>query len=261
MKLVLVSLAALTALMAAQGATPKEGAEVRLTSSLPLDALPGTSIQVAWAVTVPDEHGRRRPFNAIGMFVRLLSRTGAPATIGFASATAHEDGRYDARVAVPAGGIGGVRAGLRGSTDIFFPVVNDPFARCDADAVRSTLRGFTRAFNAGDGKRLDRFFSRTNFVWYSSAAPGRRTLSGSADRASLVAYFRARHRRHDRLRLLTFRFNGYDQARRLGHFELTAERRADDYRNGASFALTGKGALDCAKPSRTFAVLTLGSAR
>ena len=81
----------------------------------------------------------------------------------------------------------------------------------------------------------------------------------SSARASLTAYFRARHLRHDRLKLLTFRFNGYDEARRLGHFELTAERRADDYWNGSPFELTGKGALDCARPARTFAVLTLGS--
>ena len=249
-----MSLVVVTALAAVPGATSKEGAQARLTTALPLGAKPGTSIDVAWTVTVPDG-AARRPFNAIGMFVRLLSRDGRPATSGFASATAHEDGRYDALVGVPEGGIGGVRAGLRGSTDIFFPVVNDPFAGCDAAAVASALRRFVRAFNAGDAKRLDRLFSRTNFVWYSSASPGRRTLQ---DRGSLAAYFRARHRRHDRLTLVAFRFNGYDEPRRLGHFELTAKRRADDYRGGAPFELTGKGALDCALPARTFAVLTLG---
>ena len=258
MRLVLLSLTVLTALVIVPGAAPKEGAQAVLTTTVPLGAKAGSAVEVAWRVTVPDETGRRRPFNAIGMFVRLLSRTGAPPTIGFATPTAHEDGRYDARVAVPTGGVGGVRAGLRGSTDVVFPVVNDPFARCDAEAVHSTLRSFTHAFNTGDAKRLDRLFSRTNFVWYSSAAPGRRTLSGAAQRSSLAAYFRARHRRHDRVALLTFRFNGYDEARRLGHFELTARRHADDYRNDSPFELTGKGALDCAKAARTFAVLTLG---
>jgi hypothetical protein len=102
--------------------------------------------------------------------------------IGFGSATAHEDGRYDARIAVPTGGIGGVRSGLRGSTDILFPVVNDPFIRCDAAAVASILRHFVRAFNARNAKRLDKLFSREHFAWYSSAAPGKRTLSGAADR-------------------------------------------------------------------------------
>jgi hypothetical protein len=258
MRLVLLSLTVLAALAAVPAAAPKEGAQAVLTTTVPLGAKAGSTVEIAWTVTVPDEAGRRHPFNAIGMFVRLLSRTGAPSTIGFATPTAHEDGRYDARVAVPSGGIGGLRAGLRGSTDVVFPVVNDPFARCDAEAVGSALRSFTRAFNTGDAKRLDRLFSRTNFIWYSSGAPGRRTLAGAA-RSSLPAYFRARHRRHDRVKLLTFRFSGYDEARRLGHFELTAERRADDYRNGSPFELTGKGALDCARPARTFAVLTLGS--
>ena len=253
-----MSLMVLTALAIVPAAAPKEGAQAVLRSTVPLGAAAGSTVEIAWTVTVPDETGRRRPFNAIGMFVRLLSRTGAPSTTGFATPTAHEDGRYDARLAVPAGGIGGVRAGLRGSTDVVFPVVNDPLARCDAEAVHSALRSFTRAFNTGDAMRLDRLFSQTNFVWYSSAAPGRRTLSGAADRPSLAAYFRTRHRRHDRVKLLTFRFNGYDEARRLGHFELTAERRADDYRSGSPFALTGKGALDCARTARTFAVLTLG---
>jgi len=81
---------------------------------------------VSWTVYVPEGNGHR-PFNAIGMFVRLLSRTGAPATIGFASATAHPDGRYAGDVSVPEGGIGGIRMGLRGTTDISFPLENDSF--------------------------------------------------------------------------------------------------------------------------------------
>lgn len=262
--MLLSGVVALAALAAASGAATKEGAEAHLTSAIPLDAPPGsTTVRIAWRVDVPDESGARRPFNAIGMFVRLLSRTGAPATTGAASGGAHPDGRYVADVPVPAGGIGGIRAGLSGSTDVLFPVVNDPFlsrggARCDANALRTALTGFVRAFNAGDTRRLDGLFSRANFVWYSSGAPGARWLRGDSKRDSLVPYFRGRHRRHDRLRLLTHRFNGYEAARQLGHFELTAERRADDFRNGEVFQLTGKGALDCARPRVTFAVLTLG---
>jgi hypothetical protein len=263
-RLVLLSGAvAITALATASGAATKEGARAHLTSAIPVDAQPGSTIRIAWRVDVPDESGARRPFNAIGMFVRLLSRTGARATTGFAPGGAHPDGRYVADVPVPAGGIGGIRAGLRGTTDLFFPVVNDPFlslggARCDAGALRTALIAFVRAFNAGDARRLDGLFSRANFVWYSSGAPGARWLRGDAKRDALVPYFRGRHRRHDRLRLLNHRFNGYEAARELGHFELTAERRADDYRNGEAFELTGKGALDCARPNVTFAVLTLG---
>lgn len=256
--------AAIVALAAASVGATKEGAQAHLTSAIPLGAQPGsTTIRIAWRVDVPDESGARQPFNATGMFVRLLSRTGAPATTGFAPGGAHPDGRYAADVPVPVGGIGGIRAGLRGTTDVLFPVSNDPFlsrggARCDADALRTALTAFVRAFNAGDTRRLDGLFSRANFVWYSSGAPGARWLRGAAKRGSLVPYFRGRHRRHDRLRLLTHRFNSYDAARQLGHFELTAERRADDFRKGETFQLTGKGALDCARPRVTFAVLTLG---
>ncbi len=86
-----------------------------------------------WALGGPDEQGRRQPFNAIGVFVRLVSAGGGRATIGFATPDAHPDGRYDARVAVPEGGIGGVQVGLRGTSDgatadTLFPLENDPFA-------------------------------------------------------------------------------------------------------------------------------------
>ena len=86
-----------------------------------------------WVLGWTDEHGRRQPFNAIGVFVRLLSASGGRPTIGFAAPNAHPQGRYDARVAVPAGGIGGVQIGLRGTSDgrasdVLFPLENDPFA-------------------------------------------------------------------------------------------------------------------------------------
>jgi hypothetical protein len=86
-----------------------------------------------WALAGADEHGRRQPFNAIGVFVRLLSASGGMSTTGFATPDAHPQGRYDAQVAVPKGGIGGVQIGLRGSSDgsasdALFPLENDPFA-------------------------------------------------------------------------------------------------------------------------------------
>lgn len=244
-------------------APTKEGARARLTTTLPLDAAPGTTIDVGWTVDVPRDDGGRSPFNAIGMFVRLLSRTGAPAALGFASATAHADGRYTANVSVPAGGIGGVQAGLRGSTDIFFPVDNDPFlspggVRCDVAALQEALAEFVRAFNDGDLDRLDRVFSRERFVWYSSTKPGTRLLPRAENRETLIAYFRRRHGRADRLSRVTYRFNGYERQRDVGHFELSGRRRADDFRGGRWFRMGGKGALDCAKPPVTIAVMSLG---
>jgi hypothetical protein len=196
----------------------------------------------------------------MGMFVRVLSRTGAAATTGFAP---QSSGRYSARVKVPQGGIGGVRMGLRGTTDIFFPLDNDPFrspggVRCDVAALRATLVAFVGAYNRGDLRRLDRLFSRTGFVWYSAGAPGERLRAEATRRRTLISYFRERHRYGDRLALLTYRFNGYDRGRDLGHFELSARRRADDFDGGRWFEIVGKGALDCSKPPVTIAVLSLG---
>jgi hypothetical protein len=251
------------ALALATVASTKEDARARLTTTVPLGAAPGTSVRVAWTVTVPDGNGRRRPFNAIGMFVRLLSRTGAEATTGFATRTAHEDGHYDAQVRVPAGGIGGIRAGLRGTTDIFFPVENDPFtspagARCDVEAVRATVAAFVRAYNRGQLDRLDRLFARKRFVWYSSPAPGVRLRGEASNRATLMQYFRQRYESGDRLELSVHRFNGYDRQRNLGYFELDGRRRAPGFQGGSWFDIEGKGALDCSKRPLTIAVLSLG---
>jgi hypothetical protein len=234
-----------------------------LTEALPLDARPGTTIRVRWTVDVPADDGGRQPFNAIGMFVKLLGGTDATSTIGFASATAHPDGRYAANVKVPAGGIDGVRVGLRGSTDILFPLENDPFrspggVRCDIEALRPTLAAFVRAYNRGDFGRLGELFSRENFLWYSTSQPDPRPLPGARKRATLIRYFRRRHRFDDRVSLFTLRFNGYERQRDLGHFDLTGNRRANDFRDGRWFPLYANGALDCSKPPVTIALMFLG---
>lgn len=269
----LVALLALVGLVAVAAAGAKEGAVARLTTPLPLDARAGTAIRVAWVVDVPDGKGGREPFSANEMFVRLLSRTGAVATTGFADTAA--DGGNATTVKVPAGGIGGVRVGLRGMgcdtsgcrpSDASFPLANDPFrspggARCDVAAARAVLAAFVRAYDAGDLARLDALFSRDRFVWYSSDGPGVRRLADAADRSTLAAYFARRHARGDRARGLELRFNGYERARDLGHFALTLERRADDLRAGAWLHVTGKGALDCTKPPVTIAALSLGAAQ
>ena len=106
----------------------KENVTARLLTPLRLDAAPGERFTVVWALGEVDEQGRREPFNAIGVFVRLLSASGGRPTTGFATPDAHPQGRYDARVTVPEGGIGGVQVGLRGSSDTLFPLENDPFA-------------------------------------------------------------------------------------------------------------------------------------
>ena len=254
---------ALAALFAAASAPTKDKARAHLASAIPLRAAPGSTIRIAWSVDVPDEKGGRRPFYAGGMFVRLLSRTGARSTYGFAREGSHPVSPYTTDVKVPAGGIGGIRVGLRGTTDIYFPLENNPFASragvpCDAGAVNATLRAFVRAYNRGLVARLDQLVSRRNFYWYSSGGPGVRNLPEAKNRATLVAYFRRRHVRHDRLGLISFRFNGHESQRELGHFELGGRRRADDFRGGRWFRLSAKGALACSSAPVRIAALSLG---
>ena len=121
---------AAVALVAALPAAGKEGVEATLLTRIPLDAPAGKRLEVAWTLTYRD-HGRRRPFGAGGVFVRLRSAAGESAETGFASG----NGDYRATVVVPKGGIGDVQIGVQGWTndaagtresDALFPITNDP---------------------------------------------------------------------------------------------------------------------------------------
>jgi hypothetical protein len=115
-----------SALLAVQPvAFGKDNVTARLLTPLRLDAVPGDKITVVWALAGTDEHGQRQPFNAIGVFVRLRSASDGRPTIGFATPDAHPQGRYDAQVAVPKGGIGGVQIGLGAA-----PATAAPAIRC-----------------------------------------------------------------------------------------------------------------------------------
>jgi hypothetical protein len=252
---------ALLVLVLAGAAATKEGARARLTTAVARDAAPGTTIPIGWTVTVPDGKGGRQPFGAQGMFVKFLTRTGRIAAPAFG--TELDEGRYTAEATVPVGGIAGIRLGLRGSTDIYFPLENDPFLsksglRCDVGAVSAALHRFKGAFNTGDFPALDALFSRVRFVWFSSGGPGARRQAAARSRATLIPYFRARHRQRDRVISFRFRFNAFDSGRDLGHFSFSGRRRADDFRGGRPFAFSGKGALDCAGQRVTIAALAVG---
>jgi hypothetical protein len=125
-----VSIGAL-ALVAALPAAAKEGVEATLTSSIPLDAPAATRLQVSWTLAYVED-GKRRPFGAGGLFVRLRSRSAAKAETAFASG---DRGTYRATVVVPEGGIGDIEFGLVGwqsgengtrRADRIFPITNDP---------------------------------------------------------------------------------------------------------------------------------------
>jgi hypothetical protein len=119
-----VALAAplLVALVLASSGAAKEGVVAKLTSALPLAAPAGSTIDVSWSLSSPNG-----PFNAMNVYVHLVGTDGR-ATEAAAFGATHADGNYAARVRVPPGGIKGIRIGLKGTTEIFFPVVNDPTA-------------------------------------------------------------------------------------------------------------------------------------
>jgi hypothetical protein len=131
LRLPVALLVATTALVCALPAAAKDGVKATLTSDLPLDAERGTRLRVAWTLAYVDD-GRRRLFGAGGVFVRLVSASGAAAETAFAR---EDRGRYTATVTVPEGGIGDVEVGLRGwvsgeverrPSDMLFPITNDP---------------------------------------------------------------------------------------------------------------------------------------
>jgi hypothetical protein len=123
------------ALVTALPADAKEDVQATLSTSIPLDASPGTRLTVAWKLFSLDEQGERQPFGANGVFVRLLSASGARPTEGVAPVGAHATGEYEATVIVPEGGIRDVELGLAGwisdangtrRSDVIFPITNDP---------------------------------------------------------------------------------------------------------------------------------------
>ena len=123
----MLPLAAAVAVLAAPAASAKEGAQAHLLAPLPAHPLVGSLISVRWSVDVPGTHGKRRPFGAIGMFVRLVGRDDASTR---ATAQQYEP-PYHARIRVPAGGIRSIRFGLMGTgcdpsgckpSPIFFPL-------------------------------------------------------------------------------------------------------------------------------------------
>jgi hypothetical protein len=159
-------------LLAAGPAHAKEGVTARLLTPLSLDAAPGEKVTVVWALGGVDEQESRRPFNAIGVFVRLLSATGARSTVGFATPDAHPTGRYDAQVTVPEGGIGGVQVGLGGTSDgaaadTLFPLENDPFAA--ARGQGASARGQGAAGGQGAAAPRQTIPGWPALVWHAGA--------------------------------------------------------------------------------------------
>ena len=115
----------LVALAFVPAAGAKDGVRATLTTSIPQRASMGTRVVVSF--TLADRTGH--PFNAVGVFVKVICPTKDASSIAFASATSHADGRYRVVAIVPPGGLGNIRIGLRGSSDVYFPITNNPLAK------------------------------------------------------------------------------------------------------------------------------------
>jgi len=98
-------------LAAAVPAAAKDGEQAHLLAPLPGRAKAGAVITVQWTVDAPGANGKRVPFWAVGMFVRLIGSNGA-STI--ATAPQKHGPPYTVRIHVPTGGIHRVQFGLRG---------------------------------------------------------------------------------------------------------------------------------------------------
>jgi len=110
--------ALLAALVLVPAAAAKDGVYATLTKPLPAHASMGTRIVVAF--TLRDAAGH--PFNAERVFVKIICPTKDASSLAFASLGGHATGRYRVVATVPAGGLGTVRIGLRGSSDVYFPI-------------------------------------------------------------------------------------------------------------------------------------------
>jgi len=119
-------LGALLALWAPTAAA-KEGVVARVLTPISRDAEPGSRVTVAWTLTYL-EAGKRRPFGAGYVFVRLVGPRGLRTPPAYGVHTLRPGG-YRARVRVPRGGARRIEIGIMGTV-------------CDAKGCRSAPKLF-----------------------------------------------------------------------------------------------------------------------
>ena len=132
---------------------------------------------------------------------------------------------------------------------------------CSKLEAKDGFRQFIRAYNSGDFEKLDRLFTNeSQFLAYTIGPPGLR--AGARQRDTLVGYFKARHRKHDRLHFRSFSphtGHGFPFFERSTHFSLQVARRANDFIGGRWFRVTGgKGAMICEEGEPKFFLLNIG---
>ncbi len=100
-------------LVAAAPVAAKEGVQAQLTTTIPRDATPGSTLLVEWDAFMPSPV-RRDPIMGSPVFIRLLPAGAGKATEARGFEKPSGSGHYAAEVVVPASGIDGVQIGLVG---------------------------------------------------------------------------------------------------------------------------------------------------
>ena len=129
-------------------------------------------------------------------------------------------------------------------------------SQCTSDRVHQVVGRFVDAFNKGDLAQLNQLVSEQRFGWYSSDAPGQRLEAEATDRATLMAYFAARHQQHERLVLKSADVTFITPGRGGFWFRLT--RSADD--GLPPTAYNGKGEIQCATTPSSLVVWAMDPA-
>lgn len=132
---------------------------------------------------------------------------------------------------------------------------------CRPGEVKQGVVAFTRAFNAGDIRKLDALFARKGahgrpgFQWYSTGPPGARLGSAATNRSTLMSYFSGRHRAGERLELLQLSGGNADD-NAYADFAFHILRQA---RGLHATVFEGKGASICSRYGARIAVWAIGA--
>ena len=127
-------------------------------------------------------------------------------------------------------------------------------SHCAARDISAVLNSFTTALNRGDLDALDELFAeKPDFQWYSTDG---RIGAAAKRRDTLIAYFRRRHARGERLRLASSRFTG--NSPHYGNFEMLMGRRVPSVAGGDWLPVPGKGAAICHEGETRLIVMSFG---
>jgi hypothetical protein len=142
-------------------------------------------------------------------------------------------------------------------------VSGNPVRDCTVAEVHQLVARFIRAFNAGASGQLGTLWAKDDhdgdagtpsFQWYSTGKPGARLGREAEDRSTLIRYFQVRHRRGERLGLVSMSLGG--NANGYFHFGFRIRRQARDMRRPGVFE--GKGAAICSSARAQLAVWSVG---